>query len=395
MADLVGQTIAHYRLDDWIGDGGMGSVYKAYDLNLERITALKLMHPHYAHLPEFRARLAQEAKTSAKLDHTSIVHIYGFGEFEARLYIAMEYIGGGNLRSHLTRLQKSKRYLPLDQSLQIVAQIADALDYAHENGVIHRDVKPSNILLKRLKKSDKPNEQPFRAVLTDFGLVKVVEGQDLTESGMTVGTPTYMSPEQCQGIDLDGRSDLYSLGVVLYELVTNRLPYELKSLSEAIAVHLRGTAPKSPTAIRSDLPAVMDSLILRALSKERGDRYKSGSEMSANLRSAIAALGGLTTEVYAREDLDINEDGQVLSETGHYFLRIETPGQETRFVQLTRHSINIGRSADNDIVLPSDGVSRNHARLEYQSGQWLVADHGGINGTWLNNRRLFSEGKRF
>ncbi|GMQ78299.1 MAG: hypothetical protein BMS9Abin02_0800 [Anaerolineae bacterium] len=391
MADLAGQTIAHYRLDDWIGDGGMGSVYKAYDLNLERITALKLMHPHYARLPEFRARLAQEAKTSAQLDHTSIVRIYDFGEFEERLYIAMEYIGGGNLRSHLTRLQKSNRYLPLDQSLQIVAHIADALDYAHENGVVHRDVKPSNILLKRLKKPDRPNEQPFRAVLTDFGLVKVIEGQELTESGMTVGTPTYMSPEQCQGIDLDGRSDLYSLGVVLYELVTNQLPFELKSLSEAMGVHLRGTAPKSPTSIRPDLPSVMDSLILRALYKAPEDRYKSGSEMSANLRSAISALGGLTTQIYSREDLDINDDGQAAAETGGYSLRIETPGQETRLIQLTRHSINIGRNADNDIVLPSDGVSRNHAHLEYQSGQWLVTDHGGINGTMLNNRRLFSE----
>jgi pSer/pThr/pTyr-binding forkhead associated (FHA) protein len=158
-----------------------------------------------------------------------------------------------------------------------------------------------------------------------------------------------------------------------------------------MGVHLRGTAPKSPTAIRPDLPSVMDSLILRALSKAPEDRYKSGSEMSANLRSAISALGGLTTQIYTREDLSIKEDGQTSAETDDYSLRIETPGQETRLVQLTRHSINIGRDADNDIVLPSGGVSRNHAHLEYQSGQWLITDHGGINGTWLNNRRLFSE----
>ena len=391
MSDLVGQVIANYRLDDWIGDGGMGSVFKAYDLNLERVTALKLMHRHYAQLPEFRARLAQEARISARLDHTSIVRIYGFGDFEERLYIAMEFIGGGNLRSHLTRLQKSNRYLPLEQSLQITAQIADALDYAHENGAVHRDVKPSNILLKRLKKPDRENEQPFRAVLTDFGLVKVMEGQELTESGMTVGTPTYMSPEQCQGSDIDGRSDLYSLGVILYELVSNKLPFVFKNLSEALAAHLRGTAPVPPSKIRTDLPMVLDSLILKALSSDADERFDSGSEMSANLRSAILALGGLATQIDAHADPVTSEEHQAASEIDEYWLRIETPGQEPRSVKLTRQLIKIGRNADNDIVLPSEGVSRYHASIQYHSDQWLVVDNGGVNGTWLNKRRLFSE----
>lgn len=395
MSDLVGQVIANYRLDDWIGDGGMGSVYKAYDLNLDRITALKVMQHQYARLPEFRARVVQEAKASAQLDHPSIVKIYGFGEYEQRLYIAMEYIDGGNLRSHLTRLQKSNRYLPIEQSLQIADQIANALDYAHESGVIHRDVKPSNLLLKRLKKPDRKNEQPFRSVLTDFGLVKVVESQDLSESGTTVGTPTYMSPEQCQGEELDGRSDIYSLGVVLYELITNKLPFEFSSLSEAMVIHLGSTVPDRPTEIRPDLPIVMDSLILRSLSKNPKERYSSGAEMSAHLRSAILALGLSTTQITAAVDSDNGNGSEASTEIDDFSLRIETHGQESRVVKLTHPSIRIGRNADNDIVLPSEEVSRHHATIQFGPDRWSVTDLGGINGTWLDKRRLFSEEEAF
>lgn len=200
MTNLVGRTInGRYRLESLLGDGGMGTVYRAYDLNLDRQVAIKLMHAHFARREEFRARLNQEAKTAAQLDHPSVVGIYDFGDSDDGLFIAMEYVDGGSLRDHLRRLQRMNKFLPMVQSLQIVAQIADALDYAHQNGIIHRDVKPGNILLKRLNRPDEPGEQPFRATLTDFGLVKLQEGIGLTQSGATLGTPTYMSPEQCAG----------------------------------------------------------------------------------------------------------------------------------------------------------------------------------------------------
>ncbi|MGD2077453.1 MAG: serine/threonine-protein kinase, partial [Chloroflexota bacterium] len=219
MANMVGEEIGHYRIDGFIGDGGMGSVYKAYDTRLERAVALKLMHAHLARQEEFRKRLASEARAAARLDHRSIVKVYELGESGSDLYLVMEYIGGGSLRDHLHRLQSRHRYLPLDQGLQIGQQIAEGLDYAHEQGVIHRDVKPGNIILKKIAKPDRSNEYPFRAILTDFGLVKVLGSESITRSGTTWGTPTYMSPEQCAGRELDARSDLYSLGVVLYEVV--------------------------------------------------------------------------------------------------------------------------------------------------------------------------------
>ncbi len=388
MTDLEGQVIAHYRLDTLIGDGGMGTVYKAYDLNLERTVAVKVMHPHYARQEEFRARLTQEAKIAAGLDQPSIVRIFDFGHYDKGLFIAMEYVSGGNLRAHLQRLQSKQRYLPLKQSLQIGVQIAEALFYAHGEGVIHRDVKPSNIILKPLSRPDSYEQQPFRAILTDFGLVKLLEGDSMTQSGTTLGTPTYMSPEQCEGLMLDGRSDLYSLGVVLYELVTNRLPFQFKSLSEAMATHLRGEMPSAASAVRPSLPPMIDNVLARALTKNVEDRYSSGEEMAESLRAAMYALEGAHTQVVSKSATAGAIAAAGLSLTQGYRLRIETPGREPSFARLSREILMIGRNADNDIVLPSEGVSRHHARLETQTGGWTVIDLGGINGTWLGEERL-------
>jgi len=394
MSNLVGQVIGHYRLDDLIGDGGMGTVYRAYDLNLERTVALKVMHAHIARNAEFRARLTQEAKTAAQLDHPSIVRIFDFGQYDGGQYIAMEYVGGGSLRAHLQRLQERQRYLPLEQSLQIAAQIADALDYAHRRGAIHRDVKPSNIILKPLSRPDQVGEQPFRAVLTDFGLVKLLDGSSMTEVGTTLGTPAYMSPEQCEGLSLDGRSDLYSLGVVLYELATNRLPFQFRTLSEAMATHMRGVMPPPPRQFRPDLPPFVDALLSRSLAKDRSDRFASGAEMVSALRSAMYSLEGMPTQVVGRESQprhsleSDDEPGEGLR------LKIETPGHPASFANLSRSTITIGRSADNDIVLPAEGVSRHHARLQLSEGSWTIVDLGGINGTWLDEVRLRADEAR-
>jgi len=386
MTSLIGRVIDNYRLESLLGDGGMGTVYRAYDANLERWVAIKLMHPHYARQPEFRARLRQEAKAAAALDHPSIVRILDYGDNGDMAYIVMEYVGGGNLRAHLQRLQSRQRYLPLQQTLQIGYQLADALGYAHANGVIHRDVKPSNIILKQLNRPEEAGEAPFRAVLTDFGLVKLLlDDFHLTQSGTTLGTPAYMSPEQCQGLELDGRSDLYALGVLLYELLTNRLPYQFKTLAEAIATHMRGEMPPPVRELRPEVPAVVDAIVTKALAKSPAERFVSGEAMAGALRSARFSLADSPTRVLPLED-----EGELLlgDVPPGYALRINTPGREPTMVELARPTMSLGRDSENDVVLPADRVSRFHARLVAAPAGWQVLDLGGVNGTFLNGERL-------
>jgi len=390
MTSLIGQTINNrYRLDSLLGDGGMGTVFRALDRNLERQVAIKLMHGHFARQPEFRLRLIQEAQTAAKLDHPSIVRIYDFGDSDQGLFIAMEYVDGGSLREHLQRLQSLNKFLPFSQSLQIGIQIAEALDYAHRRGAVHRDVKPGNIILKRLSHADEAGEQPFRALLTDFGLVKLQEGSPMTQSGATVGTPAYMSPEQCEGNELDGRSDLYSLGIVLYELVTNRLPFAFQSLADAISTHRRGMRPSPPSEYHADAPPLIDSLLAKALAKSPDDRFTDGYEMASALRSTLLSLEGAVTRVMMRQELDILDS--VEDPPAGFELQINAPGHEPSVMPLTHSVVTVGRNADNDVVLPAEGVSRHHARLQATSLGWEVFDLGGVNGTWVDDRRLRSE----
>jgi eukaryotic-like serine/threonine-protein kinase len=387
MNNLVGQVINNrYRLEALLGDGGMGTVYRAYDQNLGRQVSIKFMHAHFARRQEFRTRLEQEARTTAQLNHPSIVQIYDFGESEAGLFIAMEYVDGGSLREHLQRLQRMGKYLPLSQSLQIAAQIAEALHYAHQQRIIHRDVKPGNIILKRLNEPDKTGEQPFRALLTDFGLVKLQEGSSITQSGTTLGTPIYMSPEQCAGQTLDGRSDLYGLGVVLYELITNRLPFDFHSLSEALSSHNRGDMPPRAFQLRADLPKYIDAILLKALAKNPDDRFENGYEMARYVRAAMQKLEGHVTQVMRRQESDILE--LVSQPPEGYELLIETPGHPVSTIPLTRVVVKLGRESDNDVVLPDEGVSRHHVRIQATSLGWEVVDLGGTNGTWLNDRQM-------
>lgn len=398
MTELIGRVIDHYRLEAMLGDGGMGTVYRAQDLNLERPVALKIMHPHYARRTEFRSRLRQEAKTLASLDHPSIVRVLDYGEDDDVAYIAMEFIRGGSLRDHLQRLQKRQRFLPLEQALQIGYQIAEALHYAHQRGLIHRDVKPSNIILKRLAQPDEPGEQPFRAVLTDFGLVKLLVGDSLTQSGTTLGTPAYMAPEQCEGLELDGRTDIYSLGVVLYELLTNHLPFTFGSLAEAIASHMRGDMPRPIHEWRPEAPTIIDAIVERALAKDPQERFLNAAALATDLRSAKFAMSDTPTQVLPvaergrtssrRERASTGEQPAAADESQEFRLIIATPGHDSTEVPLTESTITLGRDPDNDILLPADGVSRYHARLQQLGPGWSIVDLGGVNGTLVNDRRI-------
>lgn len=287
MAGLAGKQIAHYRIDSLLGGGGMGDVYLAFDLKLHRQVAMKVMHVHLGRQEKFQARFKQEAQTIARVDHPSVIRVYDFGQSGDLLYMVMELVTGGSLEDHAKRLSQANQMLDLAETLHLMSQIAEGLGAAHRNGVIHRDVKPSNIVLKLLAQPERRGEPAVRAVVTDFGLAKLMEGGYQTMSGTFMGTLPYMSPEQCMGNKLDGRSDIYSLGIVLYELATGTLPFSVNSPTEAIKKHLN-ELPNPPRSIRPGLPIPLETIIQRSLAKKPEDRFQTAEEMAEALRSVTA-----------------------------------------------------------------------------------------------------------
>jgi serine/threonine-protein kinase len=278
---MIGQTISHYRILEQIGAGGMGVVYKAQDTRLDRVLALKFLPEKMAQDPQALERFRREARAASALNHPGICTIYDIGEQDGHAFIAMEFIDGQTLRSHI-----GGKPLPLDEILNLGMQIADALDAAHAAGIIHRDIKPANIFITKRG----------QAKVLDFGLAKLISkgvagsesdsssGSSASTSivGMISGTPSYMSPEQIRGDDLDPRTDIFSLGLVLYEMATGRQAFGGGTGGAVIEAVL--TRPPSPIrSINADIPPRLEDIINEALRKNRDERYQSAAEIRADL----------------------------------------------------------------------------------------------------------------
>ncbi len=266
-----------YRVTERIGSGGMADVYKAVDEVLGRTVAVKVLHPRYAAEPNFVARFRQEAQAAANLSHPSIVNIYDWGRDDDTYYIVMEYVRGTDLKSLI------EQQGPLDPlvAAEYASQVCAALAVAHGYDIIHRDIKPHNIVLT-------PDGQ---IKVMDFGIARA-GNTTMTQTGSVLGTAQYVSPEQAQGRPLTPASDLYSLGVTLYELVTGRVPFEADT-PVAIALKHVNEAPVPPRRIRPSIPAALEAVIMRALEKDPARRYQSATEMREDLRKAIS--GGQAT----------------------------------------------------------------------------------------------------
>ena len=270
MPSLVGKTLGQYHVLEEIGRGGMAIVYRAYQPSLQRYVAIKVLPPQFTFDTTFVQRFLQEARAAARLKHPNIVTIHDVGEQDGVHYIVMEYLEGLPLNELLRR----EGALPLERVTRIVAQIASALDYAHAQGFVHRDIKPSNIIVGR-------NDH---ATLTDFGTVKAAAGTTLTKTGMLIGTPAYMSPEQVRGRRVDHRADIYALGVVCYEMLTGQVPFG----GETPAVlHAHVYEPLPPLrSLNRQLPAAVEKAVNRALVKEPERRYQSAGELAGALEAA-------------------------------------------------------------------------------------------------------------
>ena len=277
----IGSIFAGYRIERLLGRGGMSVVYLAEDTRLERPVALKLIAPELAEDEQFRDRFLWESRLAASLDHPNVIPIYEAGEADGQLFIAMRYVDGTDLRKLLDEENKLSPRL----SLALLEQVASALDEAHKSGLIHRDVKPGNILIGS-------HEHVY---LSDFGITKRAEaGESLTESGQLLGTIDYVAPEQVQGAEIDGRADQYALASVLYEALTGRVPYSSKSASKLAVLfsHMKDPPPRLSDA-RPELPAAADATLAQAMAKDPGDRFSTCREATTTLQHDLGLTGAM------------------------------------------------------------------------------------------------------
>jgi serine/threonine-protein kinase len=281
-SDLSGRELGKYRLLDRVGAGGMGEVYRAFQSGLDRIVAIKLLR-RVLYDELFVQRFQREARSAGSLRHPHIIQVFDFGVEDGVYYMAMEYVAGATLQRHL----HLRGALPLDDALRIASQLADALDYAHTRGVIHRDIKPANVMFIA---PDEGGRAPD-VVLTDFGLARIKDDAGLTTSGVFLGTPYYISPEAAQGHDVDGRTDLYGLGVILYEMLTGVLPFNADTPTAVIMKHILAPVP-SARDLRPDLPDSINQIVTRTLAKLPDERYPS----AAAFKTAIDAARGILPE---------------------------------------------------------------------------------------------------
>lgn len=263
---MLGQTISHYKILEKLGEGGMGVVYKAHDAKLDRFVALKFLPPHLAASDQDKARFIQEAKSAAALNHPNVCSIIDIQEHESQMFIVMEFVDGQTL-------MEKKSSLGVKQAIEIGIQIADGLVVAHEKGIIHRDIKPENIMVRK----------DGIVQIMDFGLAKLAGTSRITKMGSTVGTLGYMSPEQVQGLEADHRSDIFSLGVLLYEMIAGRSPFNGAHESAILYEIVNVDVPPIVT-VKPELDPALDAIVLECLEKDPSERYQSVAEVAKELR---------------------------------------------------------------------------------------------------------------
>ena len=282
----------------------MSAVYKATDPNLKRVVAVKLIHAHLADNIQFVTRFEEEAAAVAKLRHSNIIQVFDFDHDEGTYYMVMEFVPGETLIDRLKRLKQVNRHLPVAESLAILSQVCDAVDYAHKRGLVHRDIKPANIML----------DVHGQAILMDFGIVKIIGGEKHTATGAVLGTALYMSPEQIKGESAELRSDIYSLGVTLFEMLSGKPPFQADSVMTILMMHLTDPVPDL-TDLRDDVPSEVTDIIKKAMAKNPQERYQSALEMAQALR---AVLGRLSTQQVPLRSVKpaIQEENTVLDPPG-------------------------------------------------------------------------------
>lgn len=386
MESLIDRTLGGYNLTQELGMGGMATVYKAYQPRLERSVAVKVLDPAFiTDDSDVLARFRREAKAIAALRHPNILTVYDYGEEEGLAYIVMEYVEGGTLKDRL----EGEPFEP-QRAVGLSIGVGRALAFGHDQGIIHRDVKPANILLPR-------GNWPL---LADFGLVKLQQARRaLTQAGMILGTPDYTSPEQALGEAADHRADIYALGVVLYEMITGRLPFEADKAFDVLLMHINEAPPK-PREIVPNTPEIVEDIILKALAKSPAERYPDMQDMVTNLE-AVWETFQTSVHLASPPAEDSIHHATMQIDSVQSFLKgprfvVAATGSPLLIPQ--KDEVLIGRADPRGKVVPdidlsvygggTAGVSRQHARLLRTGEGWMIEDLRSTNGTFVNDRRV-------
>ncbi|MDQ2715228.1 MAG: FHA domain-containing serine/threonine-protein kinase [Chloroflexota bacterium] len=440
---LIGKSLGHFRVVERIGAGGMATVFKAYQPNLDRYVAIKVLPAFHARDPIFVKRFVQEARSVAKLAHPNIVQIHDFGDQDNITYIVMEYVDGGTLKDRL------KRPLAVSEAVDFMIQATEGLDCAHRHGIIHRDVKPANMLVRK----------DGHLLLSDFGIAKILEGTtNLTRVGTGIGTPQYMSPEQGTGQPVDRRSDIYSLGIVLFHCLTGRVPFTADNPLSITLKHLNDPLPVEMLR-QLGVPAPIEQVVVKMAAKAPQDRYQSADALIEALTNALSAahlsiprpwrsgIGSIAPPQPGVLPGNVSQAGAGSSPSAPSFAPASRSGAQPVEVTLTcfrcgstnpseclyctkcgysladaraaedslgpngrvalasltfqsgpiagrayrfhQGVTTIGRTNGNDLIIAGRTVSRKHARLWFDSGRWFLEDVGSVNGTLVNDNRLY------
>jgi tetratricopeptide (TPR) repeat protein len=344
---VPGTTLGgRYEILKMLGEGGMGAVYKARDVEVDRVVALKVIRPEYANRPEILARFRQELVLARQITHKNVIRIFDLGQAEGIRYITMEYVEGQDLYSLLGSAQ-----LPLERRVQIAREICKALEAAHEQGVVHRDLKPQNIMV----------DNNGRVLVMDFGIARSMEDVGLTHTGALVGTPAFMSPEQAKGEKIDTRTDLFSFGVIFYEMLTGKPPYESETLMGLLLKRVQ-ERPTAPIELDKQIPQALSDIVLKCLAVDREERYQTAAEIirdfegwlgdPATFRTELGALTAPSQTLLAGKRIGLSEDGKA----------IVTPAMKTMAESQTWKWISLSIGAMAVVLASAWGVNRFYLR---------------------------------
>jgi serine/threonine-protein kinase len=360
---LVGKCLGDFELVDEIGRGGMGVVFKARQVSLDRIVALKMLLSEHFRDPVRLARFLSEARTMASLDHPNIVHIYQIGNCEHGHFFAMEFIDGQTLEAVI----KEKHPVPVAWATSLMMVVGEAIQHAHAKGIVHRDLKPGNIMIDRFR----------RPVVMDFGIAKYLgQASSLTQQGTIMGTPAFMAPEQASEdfVPVGPHSDVYALGAILYMLLTGKPPYEGSTPLSTILKVIEPTPPVPVRTLRPDVPAELERICMRCLGKRPAERLPSAQALVDELRRFRAAPA--------------TKKGSAAPPTPRLLnvkLAVEATGKEVR---LHKPITLVGRGAECSVVVRASDVSKNHCQILLDIDRVMVEDLGSANGTYVNGKSV-------